>query len=212
MKETEKRCYSGQEFRTIENEQNEKYIEGHAAVFEQKVDICDCFFEVIDRNAFSEESLRDVALFVNHECNQIPLARSRQNDGKSTMTLSIDDIGLAIKAKLDTENNPTARALYSSVARGDIAGMSFSFRVEDEEWQNLDSDMPTRRIKKISRVYEVSAVSYPAYEGTDISARAHSTLENARKSLDKAKAQKSKDDKANEIEILRLKNKILGGI
>lgn len=211
MNQIENRSYDLREFRAV-TDNDEKIVEGHAAVFEQKVDIGGFFFEVIDRNAFSEDSLQDVVLYVNHDFNQIPLARSRRNDGNSTMTLSIDDIGLAISAKLDIENNPTARALYSSVSRGDIKGMSFSFRVEDEEWQNLDSEMPTRRIKKISRVYEVSAVSYPAYEGTDISARAQGTLENARKSLDKAKSQKSASDKINEVEILRLRNINLGGI
>ena len=206
MNQTEKRCCHGQEFRAVTGEQNEKFIEGHAAVFEQKTDIGGIFFEVIDKDAFNETAMQDVPLFSNHDFAQIPLARSRQDSDKSTMTLTIDEVGLAIRAKLDVENNPAARTLYSAVSRGDISGMSFAFRTEKEEWQNLDSDMPTRRIKKISRVYEVSAVVFPAYEGTDISARAQTTLENAKRSLDKAKIQSS------ELELCKLKNRILGGI
>lgn len=182
-------------------------------MFEQKTDIGGCFFEVIDRGAFEDEnSLRDVALFVNHNSEQIPLARSRRNNDNSTMTLKVDDVGLAIRAKLDVENNLDAKALWSAVRRGDISGMSFAFRVGDEEWQDIDLEMPTRRIKKIIRVFEVSAVAFPAYEQTDISARAAAdTLESAKRALENARGKSSEDDRA-QIEIFRLKNLILGGM
>ncbi len=211
MNQTEKRCYNLKEFRAVTGEGNEKYIEGHAAVFEQKTDIGGYFFEVIDRRAFDDEkALRDVALFVNHNFAQIPLARSRLNNGNSTMTLKVDEVGLAIRAKLDVENNPNAKALYSAVEREDLSGMSFAFSVDAEEWQDLKSEKPTRRIKKIGRVFEVSAVAFPAYEGTDISARALSTLESAKKALDNANTRSLEDDSA-ELELYKLKNKILGG-
>ena len=210
--QTEKRSYGLKEFRAVDSD-GEKIIEGHAAVFEQRTDIGGCFFEVIDRGAFEDEnSLRDVALFVNHNLEQIPLARSRRNNGNSTMTLKVDDVGLAIRAKLDVENNLDAKALWSAVKRGDIQGMSFAFRVGDEEWQDMNSEMPTRRIKKISRVFEVSAVAFPAYEQTDISARAAAdTLESAKRALENARGKSSEDDRA-QIEIFRLKNLILGGM
>lgn len=211
MNQLEKRSYDLKEFRAVDNIDGEKIIEGHAAVFEQQTDICGLFFEVIDKDAFKETSFQDVPLFANHDMGQIPLARSRQGEGNSTMILSIDEVGLAISAKLDVENNPAAKTLYSAVSRGDIAGMSFCFSTEDEEWQNLNSKMPTRRIKKISRVYEVSAVVFPAYEGTDVHARAKSTLESAKRALNKAKEQPSSDDTA-ELELYKLKNRILGGI
>ena len=214
MIQTEKRCYSLKEFRAVQGKENEKYIEGHAAVFEQKIDVGGYFFEVIDRGAFDDEdALRDVVLFVNHNFEQIPLARSRRNNGNSTMTLKVDDVGLAIRAKLDVENNSDARTLYSAVEREDISGMSFAFRVSDEEWQDLGSDMPTRRIKKIARVFEVSAVAFPAYEQTDIFARSSKdTLESAKRALDKARVQSLENDTASEIELYKLKNRILGGI
>ena len=214
MIQTEKRCYSLKEFRAVQGTEKEKYIEGHAAVFEQKIDIGGYFFEVIDRGAFDDEdALRDVVLFVNHNFEQIPLARSRRNNGNSTMTLKVDDVGLAIRAKLDVENNSDARTLYSAVEREDISGMSFAFRVSDEEWQDLGSDMPTRRIKKIARVFEVSAVAFPAYEQTDIFARnSKDTLESAKRALDKARVQSLENDTASEIELYKLKNRILGGI
>lgn len=209
MKQTEKRCYDGQEFRALASD-NEKYIEGHAAVFEQKTNIGGYFYEVIERGAFDNTEFKDVALFVNHNWESIPLARSRRNNGNSTMTLKVDDVGLAIRAKLDVEKNPAAETLYSAIERGDLNGMSFCFSVDNEEWQDLKSDMPTRRIKKIGRVFEVSACNYPAYEQTDIHARAKTALESAKKALDNARAQSLDND--SELELYKLKNRILGGI
>ena len=176
MKQSELRSYGVKEFRAMEVD-NEKIIEGHAAVFGQKVDIDGWFYEVIERGAFDGCDFSDVALFINHDNRGIPLARTQAG----TLELSIDNIGLAIRAKLDVENNPDARALYSSVARGDISGMSFGFAIRDVEWQDINADMSTRVIKKIEKVFDVSAATYPYYEGTDISARAKMTLESAKK-------------------------------
>jgi HK97 family phage prohead protease len=136
----------------------------------------------------------------------IPLARSRRNNGNSTMQLSVDMQGLNIdRINLDTENNTTARALYSAVERGDITGMSFLFSIGDEEWDNLETDHPTRRIKRIESVVEVSAVTFPAYEDTEIYARSKEALINARS--------KGQTNESNELELLKLKTKtlILGG-
>ena len=181
MTQKENRIYSMKEFRAVDNA-NEKVIEGHAAIFNQYTQIGDVFYEVIEYGAFDGCDLSDVALFVNHDTSRIPLARSRQDKNNNTMNLTIDNIGLAIRAVLDTEHNQQAADLYSAVARGDMSGMSFAFSVADEEWQDLKSEMPTRRIKRIKKVYEVSACNYPAYT-TDLNARAKIILEQARKEL-----------------------------
>lgn len=65
--------------------------------------------------------------------------------------------------------------------------MSFMFSIDDEEWQDLESEHPTRRIKKIGSVVEVSAVTFPAYESTEINARSKEALESARLALEKAR-------------------------
>lgn len=210
MKETEYRRCNGQEFRTVDNERGEKIIEGHAAVFNRQTNVGGYFFEVIDAGAFDKADLRDVPLIVNHDYSKIPLARSRRNNGNSTLTLTVDEKGLAIRAKLDVENNADAKALYSAVERGDLDGMSFAFIVDSEEWQDLRSEMPTRRIKSIAKVFEISACTFPQYEDTDLQARSVGTLDSAKKALENARAQSVEID--NEIEILKMKNKILGGI
>jgi len=182
-----------------------KVIAGHAAVFNQQADICGLFGEEIENGAFDGCDLTDVPLLANHDMRKTPLARSRRNNGNSTMTLSIDDVGLAINATLDTENNPESRAVYSAISRGDLSGMSFAFTVRDEEWTGLDSKYPIRRIKKIEKVYEVSAVTFPAYEQTDIYARAKSALESAREAVETAKEQAA-DAARNGLDIIRMRN------
>jgi HK97 family phage prohead protease len=123
------------------------------------------------------------------------------------MLLTVDEQGMGIRVVLDTENNSEARALYSAVQRGDISGMSFMFAVRDEEWDNIDSDHPTRRIKEISTVVEVSAVTFPAYAATEIYARGKEALENARSALEKAREQSAKPLES-ELELLKEKIKL----
>jgi HK97 family phage prohead protease len=184
------------------SEENTNVIDGHAAVYDQKTDIGGYFYEVIERGAFDNTNFDDVLFCVNHDLRKIPLARSRRNNGNSTMQLSVDDKGLYIKAALDTDNNAEAKSLYSAVSRGDISGMSFMFYVEEERWANLDTDMPTRYISKIKTVREVSAVNFPAYDGTDINARDQAVLDNAAMALENARS--SLDNGNDEQEALRL--------
>ena len=200
--------------RSQEDDNGIKKIEGHPVVFEQTTDIGGYFYEVIDRGAFDECDLTDVLLFVNHNQNKIPLARSRRNNGNSTMHLQIDNIGLFMSADIDIDNNPEARALYSAIKRGDLDGMSFAFRIKEQEWLNLDTKMPTRRIKKFAKLYEVSAVNKPAYESTDINARDKDALENAKRELDSARSQELDNSEDNlELEKEQFKFlKITGGI
>lgn len=204
-----KRSFGVKDFRAGGEEGEAPYLEGHAAVFDSMTSIGGWFNEVIERGAFEECNFDDVLFFTNHRDRKVPLARSRRNNANSTMQLSVDNVGLAFRAKLDTENNVEARQVYSSVQRGDISGMSFAFRVKEQKWENLDQEMPTRRITKIAKVYEISAVNEPAYEDTDISARDKKALENAKTALENARGQEL--DNSGAIEIYRLKNKILGG-
>jgi hypothetical protein len=183
-------------------------IEGHPAVYDQRTNIGGMFEEIIERGAFDECNFDDVLFSVNHDLNKIPLARSRRNNENSTMQLQLDDIGLKIRADLDTENNAEAKSLYSSVQRGDIDGMSFIFYVADDKWEDLDTDLPTRRIQKIARVIEVSAVNFPAYQGTDINTRDDAALDNVAAALDNARSE-LENSRAQKLEIEKLRTQIL---
>ena len=166
------------------------------------------FYEIIERGALADTNLRDVRFLVNHDTSKLPLARSRRNNKNSTMQLTVDDDGLGIRAMLDTENNADARSLYSAVQRGDITGMSFMFSIDDEEWENLESDHPTRHIRKIGTVVEVSAVTFPAYEQTEISTRCKEALDSARSAVDTARQQREAVD-TDRLNLEKLKAKYL---
>ncbi|MGE4272068.1 MAG: HK97 family phage prohead protease [Desulfitobacterium sp.] len=185
------------------------YIEGHPAIYDQITTIGCWFKEVIERGAFDSTNFDDVLFSVNHDLQKIPLARSRRNNGSSTMALSLDDRGVYIRANLDTENNSEAKSLYSAVGRGDIDGMSFIFYVDEERWEDLDTEMPTRHILKIATVREVSAVNFPAYTGTDINARDQSVLDNAAKALENARSKLDNSKNGQELELLKLRSQIL---
>lgn len=206
----ERRSYSFE----VRAEQTEagNIITGRPIVYGSKTDIGP-FDEIIERGALNETDLTDVRFLVNHDISRIPLARSRRNNGNSTMQLTVDDEGMSIRVTLDTENNAEARALYSAVQRGDISGMSFMFGIKDEAWEDIDSEHPTRKITAISTVVEVSAVTFPAYQDTEISARSKEALDSARSALDKARQQRAKPlESGNEAEMLKLKIQILGGM
>lgn len=138
----------------------------------------------------------------------IPLARSRNNNENSTMQMEVDKDGMAIRVNLDTENNTEARNLYSAIKRGDISGMSFMFTIDDEEWEDLESDHPTRHIRSIGTVLEVSAVTFPAYESTEISARDKEALDSAKSLLESKRRSLESDKNALELEKAKNRNKI----
>lgn len=177
------------ELRANEDGEKGKFIDGRAIVFNEWTDL-GWYDERIDSNALKDTDLKDVRLLVNHNTDMIPLARSRNNNANSTLQLSVDEEGLFIRANLDTENNADAKSLYSATERGDISGMSFMFRVDADRWDDIDTDHPKRTILSIRKVFEVSAVTFPAYEQTTLEARGLSeALESARASLESARAE-----------------------
>ena len=184
----EQRSYNF-EINAEQNEEEVGVITGRPIVYNSKTDL-GYFDEVIEMNALNGADLKDVRFLVNHDLSKIPLARSRNNNANSTMQLMPDERGLAIRVNLDVKNNSEARNLYSAIERGDITGMSFMFAVDDEEWTELESEHPTRHIRKISNVVEVSAVTFPAYESTEISIRNKEALDNAKLALESVKRSK----------------------
>jgi len=162
------------------------------------------FDEIIEPGALDRADLRDVRLLVNHNTQMIPLARSRNNNENSTMQLMLVPEGMDMRADVDIDNNTEAKNLYSAVNRGDISGMSFLMFVDEDSWDGLETDHPTRHVRSISRILEVSAVTFPAYAATSIEARGLSdALDSARKALESAKAQaEAKERQKQKIKIL----------
>lgn len=210
MQELERRSYDF-EVRADTDEQG-AIITGRPIIYNTRANI-GLFDEIIMPGALDKTDLTDVRFLVNHDVSKIPLARSRRNTGNSTMQLSVDEYGMNLDwVRLDVENNVEARSLYSAVQRGDISGMSFMFSVARDEWDDLESDHPTRRILEIGSVVEVSAVTFPAYENTEIYARSKEALESARSALESARRQRANPLESGLLELLKEKTRILGGL
>lgn len=140
-------------------------LSGRAVVYDSPTQINDiggAYIEVVKRGALDGADLHDVRLLVGHDTSRIPLART-----PATMTLTVDDQGLAIEAVLP--NTEAGREAFEAVRRGDLRGMSYAFTVP-EGGDSYDVDTNTRTISKIAKVYECSLTAYPAYESTYVSA------------------------------------------
>jgi HK97 family phage prohead protease len=201
-KELETRAY-GAEF-GFGDESDGTIIEGTPIVFNSRTDI-GYFDEIIEAGALDEADLTDVRLCLNHDTSYV-YARSRRNNPNSTMQLAVTSEGLRISAKLDTDSSERAKDFVSMIRRGDIDKMSFMFSIDEDRWEDLESDHPTRHILKIGSVVEVSAVTFPAYDTTEINARSKEALDNARSAVDTARQLNAKSvDTDNSLELAKAK-------
>lgn len=194
------------EVRAENDEKRGNYLRGRPIVYDSRTNLGD-YDEIIKAGALDESDLTDVKFLVNHNVMMIPLARQKEGKDNNTMKFVVDKKGMDIDVNIDTENNSDSKKLYSAVQRGDIDGMSFMFTIEAEEWDDLESDHPTRTITKIGKVFEVSAVTFPAYADTELSARSENALKIARNALESAKKTASDD-----VELEKLKAKYLYNI
>lgn len=160
----ERRTYELTDIRAIDGAN--PIIEGHAAVFNQKSHDMG-FREIIMPGAFTEAiKTDDVKFLLNHR--GLPIARTKSG----TLRLSEDSQGLAFRAQLEP-TDPDVQRLLPKVKRGDLNEMSFAFgvadRSTDERWYRENGEMFRALIKV--RLSDISAVSFPAYPSTDLSAR-----------------------------------------
>lgn len=141
-------------------------VEGYAAVFNQETDIGGYFREQIAPGAFKDALGRDEVVFLfNHNPDTVMARTSAEN-----LELAEDDHGLRINAKL-SDDDPDVQRLSAKMRAGNVNKMSFAFMVDKggQIWEDTD-DGPLRTITKAS-LYDVSAVTEPAYQGTEIGLR-----------------------------------------
>lgn len=129
---------------------------GYASVFDSPSEPMP-FVEYVRKGAFAKtlNDGADVRLLIDHE--GVPLARTKSG----TLMLEEDDRGLRVEASLDPMN-PDAARVISAMKRGDISQMSFAFRTIKDNW---NSDRSVRELKEV-QLYDVSVVTFPAYEET----------------------------------------------
>lgn len=143
-------------------------LSGYAAVFDTETVIGEWFREVIERGAFDQALARpdDVRALINHDASLV-LGRTAAR----TLRLAIDERGL--RYEVDLPDTTYARDLATSVSRGDVTQSSFGFRVAEDSWEHpkTAAELPLRRVRSVE-LYDVSPVTYPAYDTTSVSTRA----------------------------------------
>lgn len=189
------------EVRAVDStEENKMTVEGYAIVYDEPATHSyrsSKFTETIKRGALDKTDMKDVPLRYNHNDNVMIMARTRNK----SLRLIKDDKGLKIEADLlDTQSN---RDLYRGVQEGLIDKMSFAFTVAEggDTWTFKD-DETIRDVNNIERLYDVSVVDTPFYDGTSVYSRSLELLESEKRRL----------DSLSEIEALKLKIKIKGEI
>ena len=179
----------GREYRALqdlslvprEGEADAYKVRGTAIVFDTPTCIFEVdgvkYYEVIDRHALDGCDLSDVIMNYNHGGKVVARLRNK------TLVLTITDRGLDLEA--DLSGTAAGRDLYEEIDGGYIDKMSFSFVVRAAEY---DAATHTRRITKIRKLYDVSAVDIPAYEETSLSARSFFEVEHSKevKALEQA--------------------------
>lgn len=194
---TKDRLYRAFDFEAREKTDDGKMIvTGKPVVFNRETVIWEYdgvkYKEIIDARAFDEAKMDDVVLNIDHTGK--PAAKTKNN----TLTLDLQQDGLYMEA--DLSQNATGRELYEDIQKRFYDKMSFAFTMSESSYNR---DTHTRTILKIKRLYDVSAVTFPAYEQTAISARSWAE---AQREIDVAEA--TRDAEATQIETLRLKNQI----
>lgn len=195
---TEKRFFSVETRVTKKGKRN--IIEGHAAVFNELSEDLGGFREKINTGAFDGVLDDDVRAFFNHDPNFL-LART----SSGTLKLGVDKKGL--KYSFEVPDTTAGRDLLVSMKRGDITQSSFAFQVQSDTW-NTTSKGEIRTIEKVSRLFDVSPVSIPAYPTANdlsIAQRSMMTHKDKNKMKQEREYEISKDLLELKINILKRK-------
>lgn len=137
------------------------YVEGYAAIFDEPYLLYDDVSEVVMKSAFEHTDMSDIIMLYDHTGRVLARAKN------GTLKVTLDDKGIFIKA--DLSKSEAARNLYEEIQNQLVTKMSWAFTVSE---QTYDSDSKTIQIKGVEKIYDVSAVTRPANDATEISARA----------------------------------------
>lgn len=153
----------GTEFRAAEQD-GQKYIEGYFAVFSGVYELWPGATESVDPHAFDDTLGGDIRALINHDTTLV-LGRTKAG----TLELKVDSRGLWGRIRVNQADGD-ALNLYSRIERGDVDQCSFGFEIIEEETEWRDDGSVHWTIKRV-KLYEVSPVTFPAYEDTSVSAR-----------------------------------------
>lgn len=158
------------------------YVSGYAVVFEQySKPICDEWVEIISRNAFDNCDMSDVVMVVDH-ARDVGSVLARSRNGKGTLDISIDEVGVAFRFK--APDTSTGRDIVALVERGDISECSFRFWVKEDRWLNdvafEGKTYDLRRIDSVAKLADLSIVVSGQYGQTSVSVEEREEVRKAR--------------------------------
>jgi len=153
-----------QQFRT-RDDSDDLVIEGYFAVFDSPYVLWDGATEIVKPGAFAGCLSGDIRALIDHD-TRLVLGRTKAG----TLTLREDARGLYGTIKINRDD-ADAMSLYARVQRGDVDQCSFGFDIEEETFVDLGGGQCRWEINKVNPLYEVSVVTYPAYEETAAKAR-----------------------------------------
>lgn len=172
MEKTETRELLTDKIEIREDGDGKRTISGYAVKWEKKSQVLGLFYkfrEQFKRGAFLNSLNDDDQRFLwSHDTSQV-LGRTKNG----TLRLQEDDIGL--RFELDLPNTTLGNDTYESIKRGDVDGVSFGFRDADDHVEEPDDDLPLRTVKS-AKLIEVSAVAFPAYPDSEVSARGYDPI------------------------------------
>lgn len=169
---TEKRELTTEQIEIREDEDGNRTLSGYAVKWEKKSQVLGYFYkfrEQFKKGAFADSLEEDDQRFLwSHDTSKV-LGRTKNN----TLRLKEDSTGLHFE--LDLPKTTLGDDAYESIKRGDVDGVSFGFKAESDEVQEPDDDLPLRTVTK-ARLFEVSAVAFPAYPDSEVSARGYDRM------------------------------------
>lgn len=168
----------------VRAEGDENIIEGVAAVVNRETDL-GWFTERIEPGAFDSVMEDDVVALFNHDPNY-PLARTSAGN----LELFLNDNG-DLGYRFKVPNTTVGRDLAENIRSGVVSKSSFAFTIEEDEWEYKRGSGAgdLRKIKKLKRLYDVSPVTYPAYNDTSVAARSLENVKKPNEEFRKAKAE-----------------------
>ena len=160
------RTFTADNFRSVDGDDSYK-VKGYFTTFGQEYELMSDWYETVDAHALDDANMSDVIFQLNHD--GAPLARQRNN----SLTVGVDEHGGWCEAYLGGCRE--GRDLYESIRNGLIDEMSFGFTIADDgfDWDEDEDGAIHSTITRISKVFDVSAVSIPANPNTEISARSY---------------------------------------
>ncbi|GIC70268.1 HK97 family phage prohead protease [Fructobacillus tropaeoli] len=151
------------QYRNSDNQNFVGVISGYAVVFNKASQNLGGFVEYIEPNAFDGVDMSDVVALYDHDFANV-LGRTSAD----TLKLTIDEQGLYFE--LNIPDTTVGRDVYTNIRAGNLQGMSFGFTVVSDSWKNGSDGVAIRQVDSIGQLFEVSVVTMPAYQDTNVEA------------------------------------------